>query len=112
MDINRKKHKLAIHRKRRIRAKISGAADRPRLVVHRSNTALYVQLINDDKGITLTSQSSKKKNKEAARELGLRIAKAAKEKGISAVVFDRGGYKYHGSIKELADAAREGGLQF
>lgn len=112
MDINRKKHTLAVHRKRRIRAKVSGAADRPRLVVHRSNQALYVQIINDDKGITLASQYSKMKNKTAARELGQRIAKVAKDKGISTVVFDRGGYKYHGSIKELADAAREGGLQF
>lgn len=112
MDIQRKKKQLAVQRKRRIRAKVSGVAARPRLSVFRSNQALYVQLINDETGVTVMSDSSKKKNKAAARELGLRVAKTAVEKGITAVVFDRGGYKFHGTIKELADAAREGGLQF
>ena len=103
----------------RVRRKISGTADRPRLCVYRSNTNLYVQVIDDIAGNTLVSASTldkqvktKHANKEAAKELGALIAKKALEKKIDTVVFDRGGYVYHGVIKELAEAAREGGLKF
>ena len=103
----------------RVRRKISGTAERPRLCVYRSNTNLYVQIIDDVTGNTLVSASTldkevktKHANKEAAKELGLLISKRAADKNINAVVFDRGGYIYHGVIKELAEAAREGGLNF
>ena len=103
----------------RVRRKISGTAERPRLCVYRSNTNLYVQVIDDVAGNTLVSASTLDKdvktkyaNKEAAKELGTLIAKKALEKNIKTVVFDRGGYIYHGVVKELAEAAREGGLNF
>ena len=103
----------------RVRRKISGTAERPRLCVYRSNTNLYVQVIDDVAGNTLVSASTldkdvktKKANKEAAKELGTLIAKKALDKKIDTVVFDRGGYIYHGVVKELAEAAREGGLKF
>lgn len=103
----------------RVRTKISGTAERPRLCVYRSNTNLYVQVIDDVAGKTLVSASTldkevktKHANKEAAKELGTLIAKKATAKKIETVVFDRGGYIYHGVIKELAEAAREGGLKF
>ena len=103
----------------RVRRKISGTAERPRLCVYRSNTNLYVQIIDDVAGNTLVSASTLDKevktkyaNKEAAKELGTLIAKKAKAKKIDTVVFDRGGYIYHGVVKELAEAAREGGLKF
>ena len=103
----------------RVRRKISGTAECPRLCVFRSNSNLYVQVIDDVKGVTLTQASTidkevktKHSNKEAAKEVGNLIAKRALEKNIKTVVFDRGGYVYHGVIKELADAAREGGLEF
>ena len=103
----------------RVRRKISGTAERPRLCVYRSNTNLYVQVIDDVAGNTLVSASTldkeiktKHANKEAAKELGALIAKKAKAKNIETVVFDRGGYIYHGVVKELAEAAREGGLKF
>ncbi|MBQ9297909.1 MAG: 50S ribosomal protein L18 [Clostridia bacterium] len=103
----------------RVRTKISGTAECPRLCVYRSNNNLYVQIIDDDKAQTLVSASTLEKeiktkhsNKEAAKELGALIAKKALEKNIKTVVFDRGGYIYHGVVKELADAAREGGLEF
>ena len=103
----------------RVRRKISGTAERPRLCVYRSNTNLYVQVIDDVAGNTLVSASTldkeiktKHSNKEAAKELGALIAKKAKAKNIETVVFDRGGYIYHGVVKELAEAAREGGLKF
>lgn len=96
------------HLKRKIRAAISGTAERPRLSVFRSNTAMYAQLIDDTKAITIASI-----NKVAdATEAGKAIAAAAKAKGISTVVFDRNGFKYAGRIKVFADAAREGGLNF
>ena len=106
--------------RRRIRKKLEGTADRPRLAVFRSNTQVYVQVIDDRAGITLASASSReksiagdktKKTEQAAR-VGKLIAEKCKEKGIDNVVFDRGGYKYHGRVKSLADAAREGGLKF
>ena len=103
----------------RVRRKISGTAECPRLCVFRSNSNLYVQLIDDVKGVTLAQASTldkevktKHSNKEAAKEVGALIAKRAIEKNIKEVVFDRGGYIYHGVVKELADAAREGGLNF
>ena len=103
----------------RVRRKISGTAERPRLCIYRSNTNLYVQIIDDVAGNTLVSASTldkevktKHANKEAAKEVGALIAKKATEKNITEVVFDRGGYIYHGIVKELAEAAREGGLKF
>ena len=103
----------------RVRTKVSGTAERPRLCVYRSNTNLYAQIIDDVAGNTLVSASTldkeiktKKSNIAAAKEVGALIAKRAIEKNIEAVVFDRGGYIYHGVVKELADAAREGGLKF
>lgn len=103
----------------RVRRKISGTADRPRLCIYRSNTNLYVQIIDDVAANTLVSASTldkeiktKHANKEAAKELGSLIAKKALDKKIETVVFDRGGYIYHGVVKELAEAAREGGLKF
>lgn len=103
----------------RVRRKVSGTAERPRLCVYRSNTNLYVQIIDDAQGKTLVSCSTLDKdiktkyaNKEAAKEIGTMIAKKAKAKKITTVVFDRGGYIYHGVVKELAEAAREGGLKF
>ncbi len=91
----------------RIRAKVSGTAERPRLSVFKSNTKLEAQLINDDLAVTIASVSGK-----SASEVGAGIAKAGIAKGISAVVFDRGGYIYTGKVKGLAEAARENGLKF
>lgn len=115
--IDRKAERVRRHK--RVRNKISGTAECPRLCVFRSNTNLYVQVIDDENQVTLVSASTldkevktKKANKEAAKELGTLIAKKAKAKKIETVVFDRGGYVYHGVVKELADAAREGGLKF
>jgi large subunit ribosomal protein L18 len=107
----------------RIREKMSGTAERPRLNVYRSLNHIYTQLIDDLNGVTLISASSfgKKTDSEdkhyggnvaAAKEVGKLIAERAKEKGIKKVVFDRGGYLYHGRVKALADAAREAGLEF
>ena len=103
----------------RVRRKISGTAECPRLCMYRSNTGIYAQIIDDVKGITLVSASTldkeiktKHANKEAAKEVGSLIAARAKEKKIENVVFDRSGYIYHGVVKELAEAAREGGLKF
>ena len=102
-----------------MRGKINGTAERPRLNVFRSTSNIYAQLIDDEKGVTLASASTLDKefngyggNKEAAKIVGNLIAKRALEKGISEVVFDRGGYVFHGRVKELADGAREGGLKF
>jgi len=106
-------------RHKRVRGKISGTPERPRLNVFRSNSHIYAQLIDDVNGVTLCSASSVEKgfegsggNKEGARKVGLMIAERAKAKGIEKVVFDRGGYIYHGRVKELAEGAREGGLEF
>ena len=103
----------------RVRRKISGTTERPRLCIYRSNSNLYVQIIDDVKANTLVAASTldkeiktKHANKEAAKELGSLIAKKALDKKIETVVFDRGGYIYHGVVKELAEAAREGGLKF
>lgn len=114
---NRKMERARRHA--RVRRKISGTAERPRLCVYRSNTNLYVQVIDDVAGKTLVSASTLDKevktkyaNKKAAKEVGALIAKRALEKNIKDVVFDRGGYIYHGVVKELAEAARNGGLNF
>ncbi len=106
----------------RIRKKVFGTPERPRLAVYRSNKHIYAQIIDDTKGHTLVAASTLDKelrgkiqktwNKEAAKEVGKLVGKRAVEKGIKKVVFDRGGYKYHGRIKELADGAREAGLEF
>lgn len=99
----------------RVRKKVNGTTERPRLNVFRSNKAIYCQLIDDSKGHTLATASSKDLNgtkTEQATAVGKAIAEKAKAAGIEAVVFDRGGYLYHGRVKALADGAREGGLQF
>ena len=105
----------------RIRAKMAGTAERPRLNVYRSLNHIYTQVIDDTTGTTIASASTVSKkgdgkkaggNVEAAKAVGKLIAERAKEKGVEAVVFDRGGYLYHGRIKALADAAREAGLKF
>lgn len=112
-------NKARLKRHVRVRAKISGTTERPRLCVYRSNANISAQIIDDEKGITLVSASTLEKgfegnggNKEAAKKVGEIIAERAKEKGIECVVFDRGGYLYHGRVSELADGAREGGLKF
>ena len=104
-------------RHERVTNKIAGTAECPRLCVFRSNTNIYAQIIDDSKGVTLVSASSlelktKNNNIEAATKVGESIAKKAKKAGIKCVVFDRGGYLYHGRVKALADAARENGLEF
>ncbi len=106
-----------IKRHERIRKNISGTETTPRLDVFRSNTNIYAQIIDDTKGVTLVSASSlelklKKCDIETATKVGAEVAKKALEKGITEVVFDRGGYKYHGRVKALAEGAREAGLKF
>jgi large subunit ribosomal protein L18 len=106
----------------RIRKKLRGTTERPRLTVFRSTAHIYAQVIDDIKGVTLVAASSTEKaaavrkgaggNVAAAKEIGRRVAERAKENGINKVVFDRGGYIYHGRVKALADAAREAGLEF
>ena len=103
----------------RVRGKISGTPERPRLNVYRSNANIYAQIIDDVNGVTLAAAASNEKNfegaagnKEAARKVGKLVAERAKAKGIDTVVFDRGGYIYHGRVAELAEGAREGGLEF
>ncbi|RSK25562.1 50S ribosomal protein L18 [Bacillus sp. HMF5848] len=114
--------KNATRKKRhaRVRGKLSGTAERPRLNVFRSNKHIYVQLIDDATGVTVASASTLDKelnldataNIEAAKQIGELVAKRAIEKGITSIVFDRGGYLYHGRVKAVAEAAREAGLQF
>ena len=112
-------NKARLKRHKRVRAKISGTAERPRLAVYRSNANISAQIIDDVAGKTLVSASTygasfegNGGNKAAAREVGKAVAKAAIEKGITEVVFDRGGYLYHGRVLEVAEGAREGGLKF
>jgi large subunit ribosomal protein L18 len=108
----------AVHR--RIRKKLRGTAERPRLCVYRSLKHIYVQLVDDERGRTVAAASTldqsvgaaRASNTSAAREVGKLIAARAMDQGINQVVFDRGGYRYHGRVKALADAARESGLQF
>ena len=112
-------NKARLKRHRGVRGKIQGTNERPRLNVFRSTNNIYAQLIDDIKGVTLASASTLDKdlngyggNKEAARKVGKLIAERAAQKGIREVVFDRGGYIFHGRVKELAEGAREGGLKF
>ena len=112
-------NKARLKRHKRVRAKISGTAARPRLCVYRSNANILAQIIDDVAGVTVVSASTYEKdfqgnggNKEAARFVGKTIAEKAAAKGITEVVFDRGGYLYHGRVSELAEGAREGGLKF
>lgn len=115
--INRKQARASVHR--RIRKKVSGTAARPRLAVHFSNKNVYAQLIDDDAGRTLAAAATNEKgagasaaNMETASKVGQLIAERAQAAKIKEVVFDRGGFFFHGKVKALADAAREAGLQF
>ena len=108
---------VRVERHKRVRTKIVGTHDVPRVCVFRSNTNIYAQIINDEEGITLVSASSLENkgngsNVEAAKLVGENLAKKAKKAGISKVVFDRGGYLYHGRVKALAEALRDGGIEF
>ena len=112
-------NKQRLKRHKRVRAKISGTAAKPRLSVYRSNANITAQIIDDTKGVTIVSASTLEasfegigSNKEAAKKIGLLVAERAIAKGITEVVFDRGGYIYHGRVSALADGAREGGLKF
>lgn len=113
------KNKARLKRHRRVRKNISGTAERPRLNVFRSAKHIYAQIIDDTAGVTLVSASTMDKefneyggNVDAAKKVGEMVAKRAAEKNIKAVVFDRGGYIYHGRVAALAEGAREGGLEF
>ena len=117
--VTSRKQKVRFKHKKKIRAKLMGTTERPRLVVFRSNANLYTQIVDDLKAHTLVAASTVEKelsksasNIDGAKKVGQLIAKRAQAKGIKAVVFDRGGYLYHGKIKALADAAREAGLEF
>ena len=122
MVSKKSRSEVRVNKHRKLRNRFSGTAERPRLAVFRSNNHMYAQIIDDTVGNTLVSASSLQKdvkaelektnNVEAAAYLGTVIAKKAIEKGITSVVFDRGGFIYHGKIKALADAAREAGLNF
>jgi large subunit ribosomal protein L18 len=118
MDHNKAKRKQQQRRRQHVRKRIVGTAERPRLSVFRSSKHIYAQLINDLDGVTLAAASSQSKaaayggNIKAAGAVGKKLAEAAKAKGIDKAAFDRGHYRYHGRVKALADAAREGGLQF
>jgi large subunit ribosomal protein L18 len=122
MDHQKAKRRQQLRRRRHVRRKVRGTAQRPRLTVFRSNKHMYAQLIDDDAGVTLAAASSAAINEgdkasyggnvKGAVTVGKKIAEEAKAKGITKAAFDRGHYKYHGRIKALADAAREGGLQF
>lgn len=115
------RNKLRLGKHQRIRRKLSGTEETPRLCIYKSLNHIYAQIIDDQKGVTLVAASTLDKelsdlpsstNVEAAKEVGSRIAARAQEKGITNVVFDRSGYKYHGRVAALAEAAREKGLQF
>ena len=120
MSLSKIERRRRIHY--RIRKHVNGTAERPRLVVFRSNKQIYVQVVDDEQGVTLVAAASNdkalaaeckgKSGKDAAAVVGKAIAERAIAKGISEVSFDRGGYLYHGRVKSLADAAREGGLKF
>ncbi|NQU75171.1 MAG: 50S ribosomal protein L18 [Planctomycetes bacterium] len=122
MKADKKKIFLRQRRKRRVRGKVSGTADRPRLTVFRSNKNIYAQIVDDTRGATLVSASSRDKilaveigfggNKAAAEKVGIAVAAKAVDAGIKRVVFDRNGYRFHGRVKQLAEAARKGGLEF
>jgi large subunit ribosomal protein L18 len=111
MSIKTKKD-LRIRRHLRVRNRVKGTAERPRMAVFRSNKRLEVQIIDDDARVTLVGASCNGKNAEAAKQLGAKAAELAQSKGIETVVFDRGGFAYGPSLKSLADSAREAGLKF
>ena len=113
------KKAMRLHRHVRVRGKISGTPERPRLNVFRSNANIYAQIIDDVNGVTLVAANTLEKgfegatgNAEAAKKVGVVLAERAKAKGIEEVIFDRGGYVYHGRVAALAEGAREGGLKF
>ena len=122
MDHQKAKRKRQLRRRRHVRRRIVGTAERPRLTVFRSNKHIYAQLVNDLAGVTLAAAATNSPelrdavpsggNLKAAAVVGKKLAEDAKSKGIGKAAFDRGHYRYHGRIKALADAAREGGLQF
>jgi large subunit ribosomal protein L18 len=122
MSITSLKKENRVKRHKRNRFYLAGTTERPRMAVFRSLNHIYVQIIDDEKGVTLCSASSVEKelrekkvtggNKEGAKIVGTRIAEKAKAKGISNIVFDKGGFKYHGRVKDLADSARAAGLKF
>lgn len=122
MDHQKAKHKRQLRRRQHVRSKIIGNAERPRLTVYRSSKHIYAQLVDDLNGVTLAAASSNVAdireqlpyggNIKAAQVVGKKLAEVAKSKGIAKAAFDRGHYRFHGRIKALADAAREGGLQF
>jgi large subunit ribosomal protein L18 len=118
MDAQKLKHHRQERRRHRVRSKVRGTAERPRLSVFRSSKHIYAQLIDDMTGATLAAASTAGKaakyggNVKAATEVGAKLAEAAKAKGIQRAAFDRGHYRYHGRVKALADAARKGGLTF
>lgn len=116
MKATKNQKKKEIRRAYRVRAKVRGTSERPRLSVFRSNAYIYAQVINDETGITLASANSRETKKkgatmESAQYVGKTVAERAKEKGVTKAVFDRGSYRYHGRVKALADAAREAGIQ-
>jgi large subunit ribosomal protein L18 len=116
MNITKKKIQDRTRRHARIRTKVAGTAEIPRLSVFRSGKFIYAQVINDDKGVTLVAGNDLKGAKgtktERAKAVGLALAETAKAKGVTKVVFDRGGFMYRGRVAALADGAREGGLKF
>ena len=119
MVLKKDSNKQRLRRHKRVRGAVSGPPERPRLDVFKSAKNIYAQVIDDVNGVTLVSASTIEKdfneyggNKEAAKKVGLKVAERALAKGIESVVFDRGGYLYHGRVKELAEGAREGGLKF
>lgn len=122
MDQQKTKHRRQLRRRNHVRSHIVGTAERPRLTVHRSSKHIYAQLIDDMTGVTLASASSRTKdvrtglpyggNIKASQVVGKKLAEVALAKGIKLAAFDRGHYRYHGRVKALADAAREGGLKF
>jgi large subunit ribosomal protein L18 len=118
MDAQKLKHHRQERRAHRVRSKVRGTPERPRLTVFRSSKHIYAQLVDDLAGVTLAAASTAGKdgkyggNVKAATVVGTKLAEAAKAKGITQAAFDRGHYRYHGRVKALADAARKGGLQF
>jgi large subunit ribosomal protein L18 len=120
MDQQKTKHRRQLRRRRHVRSKVKGTAERPRLTVFRSSKHIYAQLIDDATGVTLVAASSRTKgaalayggNIKASQAVGKKLAEVALAKGITMAAFDRGHYRYHGRVKALADAAREGGLKF